>query len=297
MSDAATEVFEANRTRLAAIAYRMLGAPDDADDVVQDAWLKFSRTDLDSIDNAAGWLTTVVTRLSIDRLRSAQHRRETYVGPWLADPIETEPSQDADPDDALIMAESLSLGFLAVLERVSPLERAVFLLHDVFAYPLAEVADIIERTPAATRQLAKRARDHIERARPRFEPDPAEIEALTTLMMAAAFEGDVETLVSFLASEVTHISDGGPDHRAARAPIVGPDRVARFFINLAKRTEPGMEAHIVQANGQLAVYLTNDGEPFLLVTSNWIEGRVVASYGVRNPDKLTAFHRSWLARR
>lgn len=297
MSDAATEVFETNRTRLAAIAYRMLGAPDDADDVVQDAWLKFSRTDLDSIDNAAGWLTTVVTRLSIDRLRSAQHRRETYVGPWLADPIETEPSQDADPDDALIMAESLSLGFLAVLERVSPLERAVFLLHDVFAYPLAEVADIIERTPAATRQLAKRARDHIERARPRFEPDPAEIEALTTLMMAAAFEGDVETLVSFLASEVTHISDGGPDHRAARAPIVGPDRVARFFINLAKRTEPGMEAHIVQANGQLAVYLTNDGEPFLLVTSNWIEGRVVASYGVRNPDKLTAFHRSWLAGR
>lgn len=298
MSNAALAHFEENRSRLVAIAYRMVGAPDDADDVVQDTWLRFSKADLSSIDNPAAWLTTVTSRLAIDKLRSAQYRRETYVGPWLADPIDTHPvvnapSPELGPDDEVILAESLSLGFLAVLERVSPLERAVFLLHDVFAYPLTEVADIIERSPSATRQLAKRARDHIEEGRPRFDPDPAEIEKLTELMMMAALEGDVEMLVTFLADDVVHISDGGPNHRAARKPIVGPDRVARFFINLAGRLEPGMEAHTVRANGQLAVYLTNYSEPFMLMTNNWVDGKIAASFAVRNPDKLAAFHRAW----
>ena len=251
--------------------------------------------DVESIDNLPAWLTTVTSRLAIDRLRSSSKRREDYVGPWLSDPLDIEPSTDDGPDDTALLVESISLGFMAVLERVSPLERAVFILHDVFAYPLAEVAGIIERSPAATRQLAKRARDHVQEGRTRFEPNPADVEQLTELLLGAAINGDVETLKSFLASDVVHISDGGPNYRAARAPIVGPDRVARFFTNLAKRWEPTMEAHVVRANGQPAMYMTNNGEPFMLTVANWVDGKVAAGYAVRNPDKLAAFHRAWQA--
>lgn len=290
------QLFEFERSRLRSIAYRIVGTPDDADDVVQDTWLRFSSVDSSSIDNPPAWLTTVATRLAIDRLRASSHKREVYVGPWLSDPFDIEPSTTEGPDDRVLLAESLSLGFMAVLERVSPLERAVFILHDVFAYPLAEVAKIIERTPAATRQLAKRARDHVSEGRPRFDPDPDDIEQLTELMLGAALNGDVETLKSFLATDVVHISDGGAHHRAARAPIVGPDRVARFFHNLAKRWEPGMELHIVRANGQPALYMTNNAEPYMLTVTNWVDGKVAASYAVRNPDKLVAFHRAWKER-
>lgn len=295
MSASELELFEGERGRLRAIAYRIVGTPDDADDVVQDAWLRLSTADTATIANFPAWLTTVTTRLAIDRLRASSHQREVYVGPWLSDPVDIEPSTTAGPDENVLLAESISLGFMAVLERASPLERAVFILHDVFSYPLAEVAEIVERTPAATRQLAKRARDHVQEGRPRFDADPADIEQLTELMLGAAINGDVETLKSFLANDVVHISDGGPNHRAARAPIVGPDRVARFFLNLAKRWEPGMEAHVVRANGQHAMYLTNDGDPYMLMTTNWVDGQVAASHAVRNPDKLAAFHRGWRA--
>jgi len=291
------DVFQAERPRLRAIAYRIVGTPDDADDVVQNAWLRFDAVDFASIRNPAAWLTTVTSRLAIDRLRSTTARRESYVGPWLSEPIADEPATDAGPDDSLLLAESLSLGFLAVLERVTPLERAVFILHDVFAYPLDEVAEIIERTPSATRQLAKRARDHVEAGRPRFAPDPDRVEALTQALLGAAFNGHLETLKTFLAEDVIHMSDGGPDHRAARAPIVGADRVARFFVNLAKRTEPGNEVHLVRANGQLAMYLLADNEPYVLMVANWVDGQVTGAYAVRNPEKLQAFHRAWLASR
>ncbi len=296
------ELFEQERPRLRAIAYRMLGTPDDADDVVQDAWLRFSAVD-HAVDNPAAWLTTIATRLSIDRLRSAQRRRETYVGPWLADPIGSEPDvgstsvSHAEPADALLFAESLSLGFLAVLERVSPLERAVFILHDVFGYPLADVADIIERSPAATRQLAKRARDHVREGRPRYAPETADVVALTERVMAAAIEGDVETLQSYLAEDVVHLSDGGPDHHAARAPVIGRHRVARLFLGLANRAVEGGEVHLVRANGQFGLYFTTDGEPYMLHVGNWVDGKLTASHAVRNPEKLAAFHRAWVAGR
>jgi len=291
--DDVVELFETERPRLRAIAYRMLGTPDDADDVVQDAWLRFSAAEVDGIDNPAAWLTTATTRLALDRLNSAQRRRETYLGPWLADPIDGEPSFDGEPVDALLLAESLSLGFLAVLERVSPLERAVFILHEVFAYPLVEVADIIERSPAATRQLAKRARDHVEAGRPRFDPEPADVVALTERVLAAAVDGDVDTLKSYLADDVVHVSDGGPNHRAARVPVVGQHRVAQLFLGLAKRVVDNGELHLVRANGQLALYATAAGEPYVLSVANWVDGKLVASFAVRNPDKLAAFHRTW----
>jgi RNA polymerase sigma-70 factor (ECF subfamily) len=293
------ERFEAERDRLRGIAYRMLGTPDDADDVVQDAWLRFAAAHDDPsptpIDNVAAWLTTVTTRLAIDRLRSAQQRREAYVGPWLSDPVLELESPDPSPDDSVVLAESLTLGFMSVLERLSPLERAVFILGDLFQFPLTEVAAIVERSPDATRQLAKRARDHVADGRPRFAPEPDEIEELTGMVFAAALEGDVETLKTYLAADVVHISDGGRDHRAARKPVIGDDRVARLFVNLAKRMQPGMETHVVRANRQTALYSTLHGEPFMLHTVNWVEGRLAGSFAVLNPEKLATFHQQWLA--
>lgn len=291
-------VFEAERPRLRALAYRMLGVAAEADDVVQDAWLRYSLHPFGPgpIVCPEAWLTTVVTRLSIDRLRSARARREAYVGPWLPEPID-EDVTSSGPEGAAIMAESLSLGFLAVLERLSPLERAVFLLHEVFDVPLTEVAAMIEREVPATRQLAKRARDHVREGRPRFDPDDHDVEALTDAFVAAALSGDLETLGSMLTDDVIHVSDGGADHRAARLPVLGRDRVARFFVNLAKRTPDGGELHQVHANGQFAYYMTVHDEPYLLLVANWIDGKMVASYAIRNPDKLASFHAAWSAAR
>lgn len=302
MNDLA-EIFERERPRLVAIAYRMLGTPDDADDVVQDAWLRFQNharavevgADTAEIERPAAWLTTVVSRLAIDRLRSARSRRETYVGPWLADPLFDTPDTAPTPDDASILAESLSLGFLAVMERLSPAERAAFLLHDVFALPFGEVAEALEKSESATRQLAKRARDHIAAERPRFAPDPSDVEELSMRVLGAAFSGEIDQLQRFLATDVVHVSDGGPNHRAARKPVIGPERVARFFVNLAKRDEPGLEHHPVHANGQSAIYTTQFGEPFMLNTITFVDRLVTASFTVRNPEKLAAFHRQWIA--
>lgn len=292
MADA--ELFEQERGRLLGVAYRLVGTPDDAEDVVQEAWLRYAASG-DSIDNPPAWLTTVVTRLALDRLKSAQHRREQYVGPWLSEPwFEGLPSGE-DPADPLLLQESVTLGFLAVLERLSPLERAVFILHRIFDTPLDEVAEVIERTPAATRQLSKRANDHVAQGRPRFTADESEVERLTNAVLEAALTGDIERLESHLAEDVVHLSDGGPNHRAARAPIIGPTRVARFFIGIAKSAEPGMEFHQVRANGQSALYATLHGEPFMLMVSNVVEGKLASSVAVRNPDKLAAFHRAWLA--
>lgn len=293
-SGPASEVFEAERQRLVGIAYRMLGTPDDADDVVQDAWFRFD-VHAGDVDNPAAWLTTVVSRLALDRLRSAKVRRETYVGPWLADPMLELPDESAAVDDTVILAESLSLGFLAVMERLSPLERAVFILHDVFGVPFAEVAAIVERSESATRQLGRRARQHIDEGRTRYEAAPVDVEQLTQKVMAAALNGDFETLESYLAEDVVHLSDGGANHRAARAPVLGPHRVARLFVGLAKRVETGMEFHEVRANGQPALYTTVHGEPYMLHVSNWVSGKMTGSFVVRNPDKLATFHRAWLA--
>jgi len=284
-------VFEEQRPRLRALAYRMLGVASEADDVVQDAWLRYSLAG-DDIDRPEAWLTTVVTRLAIDRLRSARVRREAYVGPWLPEPIPDD-APSANPEQAVIMAESLSLGFLAVLERLSPLERAVFLLHEVFDVPLDEVAATIDRSAPATRKLAKRARDHVHEGRPRFRPEPDDVEALTDAFVAAALSGDIDALGTMLTEDVVHMSDGGADHRAARAPVVGSDRVARFFANLAQRVPDGGELHKVRANGQFAYYLTVGGEPYLLLVANWVDGRMAGSFAIRNPDKLDSFHAAW----
>jgi len=289
----ATTTFQAERPRLVALAYRMLGTPDDADDVVQDAWLRWSAADRSSIDEPAAWLTTVTTRLAIDRLRSARRRREVYVGPWLPEPV-------ADADDPFLhaaSAESLTLAFLTVLERLEPVERAVLLLHDVFGYSFAEVAVHVERSEAAARQIAKRARDRVQSARPRVEPPPdrATAERLADAFFAAVAVGDVAALRSMLTDDVVHLSDGGPTRRAARRPVVGPDRVSRLFVNLARRTRPGTRLDSVLVNGQPALYATVDGEPEILFVPSFRGDKIDSVLAVLNPDKLARFHAAWLA--
>lgn len=288
----ATEVFEAERARLAALAYRMLGTPDDADDVVQDTWLRWEAADRTAIDRPAAWLTTVTTRLAIDRLRSAQRRREVYVGPWLPEPL---PCGDDDPLASVAAAESLTLGFLTVLERLEPVERAVFLLHDVFRYPFAEVAACVDRSEAVARQIASRARARVQAERPRVDADPAHAEALAEAFLGAVIEGDVDGLRRLLTDDVVHLSDGGAHRRAARRPVTGPDRVARLLVNLASRMAPGTRVDPVRVNGQLGWYVTVEGCPELVLVPSFRDGRVASILGVLNPDKLARFHAAWLA--
>ena len=288
----ADERFALERPRLVSLAYRMTGTADDAEDVVQDAWLRWERADHASIDNPAGWLTTVTTRLAIDRLTSARARREVYVGPWLPEPWA--PTADA-PDAGA--AETLTLGFLRLLETLAPVERAVFLLHDVFGYPFAEVAATVDRSEPATRQIAKRARERVRDGRPRLEPDAGDAERLAGAFLTAVVEGDLAALTGLLTDDVVSISDGGPDHRAARRPVVGPHRVARLLTNLSTRFGPTDELHPVEVHGQPAWYVLRDGRPYTLMVFTWRDGRVAEILAIVNPDKMRRFHDAWKAAR
>ncbi len=296
MNEVAVARFEAERSRLRALAYRMLGTPDDADDVVQDAWLRWNDADRSAIDNPGAWLTTVTTRLALDKLKSAQRQRETYVGPWLPEPIADGGADLAggDPVEVTLLAESVSFGFMTVMERLAPVERAVFLLHDVFGVPFDEIAATVDVSPAAARQIAKRARDRVQAERPRFAPNPADVERLADRFLAAMTTGDVDRVASLLTESVVHISDGGVSRHAARRPVVGRDRVARFLVNLTHRADETTEIHPVRANGQLGHLVLMGGEPWMLVVMNWAGEQVDGIFAVVNPDKLARFHAEWL---
>ncbi|WP_040493847.1 RNA polymerase sigma factor SigJ [Ilumatobacter nonamiensis] len=298
MSSQATEFFEAERPRLMRLAYRMLGTPDDADDVVQDAWLRWQGTTLDDVENPAAWLTTVTTRLSIDRLTSARRRRETYVGPWIPEPLTVDPTADSpiDPAASAIGGEGLELGLLRVLETLGPVERAVFLLHDVFGYPFDEVATVVGKSVPATRQTAKRARDRVRSGRPRIDPEPDDVDKWSAAFLGAVVNGDVDELMAMMTDDVVHISDGGAERHAARRPVVGADRVARLLINLTNRDlRESDELHWLRVNGQTGLYIVRDGEPFLLNVIGWRDGRVAEFLTIVNPDKLARFHERWRA--
>ena len=243
------DVIRTNRGRLFGIAYRMLGEVGAAEDAVQEALLRWSQHD-GPIDNPDAWLTTVVTRLCLDRLRSAQQRHETYVGPWLPEPVATD---TMDPADTAATADSLSLAFLVVLERLSPLERAAFLLHDVFGYTHAEVAAMLDRSPAAVRQVSARARAHLADRRPRYEPDAGRREAAARAFASAVAGADLDGLLAVLSPEVTFTADGGGVVAAARHPQHGADRVAQVILQLARRRPHGMTLAMREVNGEPAV--------------------------------------------
>lgn len=278
------EIFEAERKRLNRLAYRMLGEVTEAEDVVQDAWLRWQGADLANVDAPAAWLTQVVTRLCLDRLKSARARRETYIGPWLPEPLIEEVGEDP-----LERAEDVSIAFLLALERLSPLERAVFLLHDVFDEDYPVVAATLGRTEAACRQLAGRARAHLKQGRPRFVVDQSEAVRLAGLFMAAAVKQDWQALGDLLTDDAVMITDGGGKRKAALRPMVGRDDVLLLLKGLASRGNVGLQGTPRPAwiNGLPGVVI--DGPDGL---GAWAfepsdDGRIAAIYGIRNPEKLT----------
>jgi RNA polymerase sigma-70 factor (ECF subfamily) len=285
--DTGTEAFEDCRSLLFSVAYRMLGTVADAEDIVQDAWLRWSGVDHSTVDDPKAYLVRIVTNTAIDRLRSARVRRESYVGPWLPEPVLTSPDVAEDVE----LAESVSLAMLVVLETLSPLERAVFVLREVFGFSHAEVADTLDRSEASVRQVAHRARQHVGERRSRFSPDRAEQRRVTEEFLSAAVGGDLERLLAVLAPDVVLVSDGGGKRTAARRPLKGADQVARFLVGIGGRPYDGvavedMTIEMVDVNGVPGVVIHGGGMVLTAMAAEIADGRVQALHLVANPDKL-----------
>lgn len=276
--------FEEHRPMLSRLAYRMLGSLTDADDIVQEAYVRWSTADRAAVTSARAYLSAIVTRLCIDRRQSIEERRKTYIGPWLPDPVVE--SASADPSARLETAESVSMALLLVLESLSPAERAAYLLRRIFDYDYGEIGEILGKSEVACRQLVSRAEGHIIRRRPRFEARPEEAERLTSAFLAACSSGDLDGLLAVLAPDAVLYSDGGGKVPAALAPVVGADRVARLFLGLLKKAAGGLEVRGVRVNGQPGLLATIDGQIVQVQTFDIVEGRIAACFVVRNPEKL-----------
>jgi RNA polymerase sigma-70 factor (ECF subfamily) len=282
------QTFADHRNLLFSIAYRILGSAADAEDVVQDAWFKWSADDRSQVSDPKAYLARIVSNLSMERLRSTRHQRETYVGPWLPEPILTQ--ADAADD----VAESVSMAMLVVLETLSPLERAVFVLKEVFDFSYAEIGEAVDRSESAVRQAAHRAREHVQARRPRFETDRVKKREATERFFAAITGGDINELMELLAPEVTLWTDGGGKVRQAMRPIIGIDNVARWIAGASQRPYEGVEiadmaAEVVDINGGPGILLTGGGRVIATLTVDLdADGRIVTVHNVANPDKLRA---------
>lgn len=300
-----TELFEQHRSVLLGVAYRVLGSATEAEDVVQDAWLRWSAADRGSVEDPRAYLVTVTTRLAIDRLRRAAARRESYVGEWLPEPVSTEP----DLAERSELAESVEFALLVVLETLSPLERAVFVLHEAFGLPFGEVAQILDRQEPAVRQLGHRAREHVRARRPRFEVDRAQRRQVTERFLLAASTGDLDGLSALLAPDVRLLSDSGGNARAPRRTIVGADKVSRFIHGIADEAGAGaflasiglpadapFEYVVTEVNGGPALAAFVGDRCIVLVTLLVTDGLIEEAYLVANPEKLGAVSRpAWPA--
>ncbi|WP_142150052.1 RNA polymerase sigma-70 factor [Streptomyces sp. SLBN-31] len=286
-TDTATDVFEDHRPVLLGVAYRMLGRVADAEDVVQEAWLRWSGADRGEVREPRAYLVRVTTRLAIDRLRQVKARNEAYVGPWLPEPYVTD-FGDTVPDTAekAVLADSVSLAVLVVLESLSPLERAVFVLREAFGYPYAEIASMLDRGEAAVRQLAGRARRHVEERRPRYEVDPGRRRELTERFLAAAGEGDLEGLMELLAPDVRLVGDSGGKSRAPLRVLETADKVGRFVIGAAGKGVPDPSFRFMELNGGPALVVLSAGRPDSVFQLDVFDGRIQSVYIIRNPDKL-----------
>ena len=280
-----TAEFEQLRPYLLRVAYSHLGTISEAEDVVQDAWLRLVGADRAEIRNLRGWLTTVVSRLALDALTSARARRERYVGPWLPEPVVDADRPEADPASQVDLDESVSMAMLIVLEALSPAERSAFLLHDVFGYPFAEVAEIVGRTPQATRQLATRARHAVEARRPRYPAEPEEQREVVSAFRDATENGDLATLLELLDPAVTFRSDGGGVVNAARKVFTGAERVGRIFIALVGHFGDRLEMSPILVNGAPGLLMEAHGSPSV-VAFILNEGRISEIDVIRNPEKL-----------
>jgi RNA polymerase sigma-70 factor (ECF subfamily) len=261
----------------------MLGSVMDAEDVVQDAYLRWAGIDPTTVDSPAAFLTTVTTRLAIDRLRSAQHRREAYVGPWLPEPMVTAAD---DPAEVVATAERLSMALLVALERLNPVERAVFLLRDVFDYDYPAIADVVDKSPANCRQIASRARERVGDPS-RGRPLESEERRLANAYAAAILSRDVAGLARILADDVVLWSDGGGKTRAARHPLAGRDRVAKYLVSVSQQAPDETTAELVAVNGSLGWLATIGGAAMAVITFETAEGLVTGIRVVLNPDKLS----------
>ena len=280
----ADDLFEEHRPVLARLAYRMLGSLADADDVLQEAYLRWSRDNREAVQSPRAYLLSVVTRLCIDQRQSIEARKLTYVGPWLPEPV-VEPVA-SDPSVALETAESVSMALLLVLESLSPVERAAYLLRRIFDYDYDVIAQVLDKSEPSCRQIVSRAEQRIHARRPRFDPDPAQAERLTAAFLQACSTGDLNGLVQILASDAVLYSDGGGKAAAALAPIRGADRIARFFLGILKKAPPGMEIRRVRVNGQPGLVTIVDGQLSLVLTLDVVDGRIANCFVIRNPDKL-----------
>jgi len=286
------ELAEREGRRLFGVAYRLLGTVADAEDAVQETFLRWEQTDQDVVESPRGWLTTVLTRHCLDQLRSARARREAYVGTWLPEPlVEGRDMTAEDPAERVALDESVSLAMLVVLETLTPAERAVFVLHDVFGMGFEEVGGTVGRSPAACRQLAARARRHVEQRRPRFDPDAKEQRRVVAAFLNAAASGELDALLPLLDPAVVLRSDGGGRVPAARRPVAGPERVARVL--LAGRTwYPDLAARLVAVNGGTGALITAHGEVLAAVGVTVAGGRITEIDLVVNPDKLEGARRA-----
>jgi len=286
--------YQALRPYLFSIAYRMLGRASEAEDVVHDAWLRAAESAPADLRSPRKWLSTVVTRLCLDRLKSARATREAYPGPWLPDPVPT--SGFPDLEDSTLRRESITLAFLVLLEVLSPVERAAFLLREVFEYDYAEVARILETSEAACRQLVHRAKQRIAERRPRFSTPPERQREIVSSFLEAAARGDLRALEAVLARDVVHEADGGGKAPAATRPVVGPDRVARLYAGLAAKAAqapPGaVRFSLADVNGETALLVDALGRLETVIVFTVEEDRITALRAVRNPDKLAWMERT-----
>lgn len=280
------QAFEDLRPRLVGVAYSMLGTLAEAEDVVQEAWVRLQNADADAIDDLTGWLITTTSRIAVDVLRSARHRRESYVGPWLPEPVEV----GADPADSVSLADSMSWAMLVVLETLSPAERAAFVLHDVFALSFDEVGAALGRSPAACRKLASRARSHIEARQPRFDVDADAHRDVVDAFAAASATGDFDALLAILDPDAVLTADGGERFRAARHPILGGERIARFLSGV-NRNHPSEATRIIAVNHNPALLFFRNGEVDGIAVLGIADGRIRTIDFIRNRDKFTGLLR------
>lgn len=288
------DTFQSHRSHLFSVAYRMLGSAAEAEDVVQDAWLRAAASPA-SLESARGWLTTVVTRLCLDRLKSARSRRETYVGPWLPEPVPTDAVETGE--DVATRRESVTMAFLVLLETLTPAERAAFVLREVFDGDYADVARVLDTTPAAARQLVHRAKERIAEGRPRFEAPPERQREIVAKFFDALRAGDISTLQEYLAADVVFASDGGGRVTAARRPVIGADHVSRLMVGLwrlgsASYPPEAIDTQFTELNGEPALVLYLHGHLETVFVCSTDAERITAIRAVRNPDKL-----AWLQTR
>jgi RNA polymerase sigma-70 factor (ECF subfamily) len=282
-------VFEAARARLIGRAYRLLGVLADADDVVQDAWLRWERADRSAIGNPDAWLNTTVTRLALDRLRARKREEERYVGPWLPTPLV---ERTVDPSQSAELSDSLATAFLIMLERLTPEERAAFLLADVFGERFDEIAAAMDRSVESCRQLASRARRKVRATHEARRDEQRQAAAVTERFLVALATGDAATAVACLAPDAVYLSDGGPDRHAARRPVRVPERIVRLLANVYRRFPTDHEIVPARVGGSPGLVVGDGRRTVYTLACEVVDGRIVRITTVLNPDKLHALDRS-----